>query len=96
MNQPLASLALAAALAAGGAAHAQLSSPVPGAAATPATPAAPAAAAGTGPGVHSPNSPFAPLEDRGRCGALVGADRPENQDREEPHPAGVQHAPARR
>lgn len=73
MNPTVVSLALTALLAASGPAHAQLSSPMPGVApspaapaatATPATPAAPAAAAGTGPGVHSPNSPFAPLENR--------------------------------
>ena len=38
-----------------GGAYAQLSSPVPGATGV---------AAGTGPGVHSPNSPFAPLQER--------------------------------
>jgi len=35
--------------------QAQLSSPVPGATGVP---------AGTGPGIHSPNSPFAPLQER--------------------------------
>jgi uncharacterized protein len=53
-------------------AHAQLSSPIPGAkpaaAAAPATAtpaaAAPALPAGQGAGVHSPDSPFAPLKER--------------------------------
>jgi hypothetical protein len=64
-------------LLAGGYAHAQLSSPMPGvkpaqksAAPAPAAAAGPAGAAalgvpaGTGPGVHSPDSPFAPLAPR--------------------------------
>ena len=64
-------------LLAGGSAHAQLSSPMPGvkpapksAAPAPAAAAGPAGAgalgvpAGTGPGVHSPDSPFAPLAPR--------------------------------
>ena len=64
-------------LLAGGFAHAQLSSPMPGvkpsqksAAPAPAAAAGPAGAAalgvpaGTGPGVHSPDSPFAPLAPR--------------------------------
>ena len=55
------------------AAHAQLSSPMPGvkpvqkatpAPATAPAPAAPGLVAGTGPGVHSPDSPFAPLPAR--------------------------------
>jgi hypothetical protein len=64
-------------LLAGGFAHAQLSSPMPGVKPSPKTAApAPVAAAGpagaatlgvpagTGPGVHSPDSPFAPLAPR--------------------------------
>jgi uncharacterized protein len=56
-----------------GLAHAQLSSPIPNAKSAKSAPAtaasAPAAGiagvpAGQGPGVHSPNSPFAPLPDR--------------------------------
>lgn len=57
-------------LLAAGSAHAQLSSPMPGVKpvqkAAPGAPvaAAPGIAAGTGPGVHSPDSPFAPLAAR--------------------------------
>jgi hypothetical protein len=68
--QLLASFLTAGALLAGASAHAQLSSPMPGVKpaqkAAPAAPvaAAPGIAAGTGPGVHSPDSPFAPLPPR--------------------------------
>lgn len=63
-------LLAAAALLAGGAAQAQLSSPMPGVkpvqkAASATGSASPLGAPlGTGPGVHSPNSPFAPLAPR--------------------------------
>lgn len=61
---------VAAVLVTGSLAHAQLSSPMPGV--KPVQQAAPALSAsaepgvpfGTGPGVHSPNSPFAPLPQR--------------------------------
>ena len=71
--QLLASFLTAGALLAGASAHAQLSSPTTGVkpaqksapAATAATAAAaPGIPAGTGPGVHSPDSPFAPLPPR--------------------------------
>jgi uncharacterized protein len=67
------SVVMAVAVWASGLAHAQLSSPIPNAkpansapAASASTPAAGIAGvpAGQGPGVHSPNSPFAPLPDR--------------------------------
>ena len=70
MNKTFVSLALAALLTASGVAQAQLSSPMPGVAPAPnppanaANPAANPVASGTGAGIHSPNSPFAPLENR--------------------------------
>lgn len=68
--QPFVHLLAAAVLLAAGPAQAQLSSPMPGVKPVQkAAPAAPVAAtpgipAGTGPGVHSPDSPFAPLAPR--------------------------------
>jgi hypothetical protein len=68
--QPFVHLLAAAMLLAGGLAHAQLSSPMPGvkpvqkAAPAASNTAAPGIAAATGPGVHSPDSPFAPLPPR--------------------------------
>jgi uncharacterized protein len=67
MKRTFSTLALTALFAASGFTHAQLSSPMPGVAPTPASPAANAGTppvAGTGPGIHSPDSPFAPLENR--------------------------------
>ena len=73
MNHPiLNALVMAGLLAAAGSACAQLSSPMPGvkpvpkgvASAPPAGLAAPGVAAGSGPGVHSPDSPFPPLATR--------------------------------
>jgi uncharacterized protein len=66
MNKTLVAVTLTAWLAASGLAQAQLSSPLPGVAPSPGAPAGPAAppVSGTGAGIHSPNSPFAPLENR--------------------------------
>ena len=70
---PLVHLLAAAALLAGGSARAQLSSPMPGVkpaqksagpVPAPAGPAALGVPAGTGAGVHSPDSPYAPLASR--------------------------------
>jgi hypothetical protein len=83
----------------GGSARAQLSSPMPGVKPAQKS-AAPRTRAGgalppwafrpvPAPGVHSPDSPYAPLAPRAGCRALVGTDEREDQGRKEPHPAGL-------
>jgi hypothetical protein len=62
--------------------------PVPKAAGA-ATAPAPGLVAGTGPGVHSPDSPFAPLPARADVVPWSVLTSVKTKHREKPHPAGV-------